>query len=143
LVQDVYVEKIITKYRLINQPKPKTFIISDAMLLYEQQASDYEILLYQQKVGFIIYAIFIIRPDAIRASQKLIKFLQNLSLKYYIIINRIIVYLYYTRTYALIYGFTNGALIFQSVSNAIYIDDFIIRRSIKGYYVHLFGSLID
>jgi len=53
-----------TKLRLsANQPKPKTPMASDAMLPYEQQASDYEILLYQQKVGSIIYATFIIRPD--------------------------------------------------------------------------------
>jgi len=45
-MQDIYIKKIIIKYQFINQPKPKTLIINDVILLYEQQINDYKILLY-------------------------------------------------------------------------------------------------
>ena len=144
LCQDAYLDQIAGKYGLTNQKAPQTPMQTQELLPNTREASDHDILAYQQKVGSITYATTITRPDAARASQKLAEFLQNPSPEHHAAADRVIIYLYHTRTYALEYGSTNQtAALFRSASDAAYADDPETRRSTEGYCFHLFGGIID
>jgi hypothetical protein len=81
--------------------------------------------MYQQKVGSLLHATKITRPDAAKAASKLseIKFLLNPSLRHIEAVNRAISYLYGTRHLAIQYSPRYGQDTFTCSSDAAFSDN--------------------
>ena len=99
---------------------------------------------YMQKVGSLLYATIITRPDAAKAANKLSEFSTNPGPEHLNAVNRAIAYLYHTRNYALEYSApsANPEEVFICASDAAY-GDLIGRKSSEGYLCKLFGAAID
>jgi hypothetical protein len=79
LCQDSYIEKITKAFHL-EYMKPATIPMNvEDLTKFEGNSSPQDIHLYQRKVGSILYAATITRPDIARTASKLSAFLQNSS----------------------------------------------------------------
>jgi len=144
LCQDSYISKIAKTFHLTDRKLPHTPMTTEDLLSYDGQAKPQEIYAYQRKVGSLLYATTISRPDATRTASKLSEFLQNPSPSHHDAVDRAITYLYGTRTYAVEYsGEINAQNVFICASDAAYADDTATRRSTEGYLFQLFGGPID
>ena len=100
--------------------------------------------LYQQKVGSILYATVIMRPDVAKTASKLSEFLQNLSPCHHAATDQVISYLYNMKGLAIEFLVdTDKANIFACSSDAAFADDKETRHSSEGYLFKLFGSAIE
>ena len=77
---------------------------TEDLLPYDGQAKPQEIYAYQHKVGSLLYATTISRPNATRIVSKLSEFLQNPSPSHYDTVDCVITYLYGTQTYVVEYS---------------------------------------
>ena len=108
------------------------------------QASQQDIYVYQRKVGSMLYAANITRPDMARTASKLSEFSRNPSPIHDAAATRAIAYLYQTKTLAIEYSEeTLKNHIFTRASDAAFGDDPVTRRSTEGYLFTLFRGLID
>ena len=124
LCQDLYISKIAKTFHLTDRKLPHTLMTTEDLLPYDGQAKPQEIYTYQRKVGSLLYATTISRPDATRTASKLSEFLQNPSPSHHDAIDRAITYLYSTQTYVVEYsGAINAQDVFIYTSNAAYADD--------------------
>src|SRR5204862_3726582 len=117
---------------------------------YKEKASPEAIHLYQQKVGSILYAAIITRPDAAKTASKLSEFMQNPSPHHHAAADQAITYLYGTKNLAIKFSagntnevFSSDKKVFIGASDAAYADDSVTRRSSEGYLFHLFGGAVD
>jgi len=109
-----------------------------------ENMSPQQTCLYQQKVGSILYAAVITRPDVAKTASKLSEFLQNPSPHHHAAADQAISYLYGTKD--LVIEFltdTDKANIFACSSDAAFADDKETRRSSEGYLFKLFGDAIE
>jgi hypothetical protein len=90
---------------------------------------------FSSKLGSAQYATTITRPDAARATAKLAQFLTNPGPQHIDAIDRVIVYLYWTRHLAIEYGLCSGLKSVEFVSDASYGDN-TDRKSSSGYICH-------
>jgi hypothetical protein len=98
----------------------------DELLPNQMQAAEHQTYLYHQKVGSITYSAAITRPDIASATQKLAKFLTNLSPQHMAAADRVQLYLNSTRTLAIEYNGNNeSAKLFFSASDSSFADDSI------------------
>ena len=97
LCQDSYIEKITNRFNLQPVKVPSTPMITDSLERNPGRASPQDIHLFQQKVGSLLYATAITRPDASRAVNKLSEFLTNRSRYHLEAADRVISYLYGTK----------------------------------------------
>ena len=112
--------------------------------LYEEKAFSQEIHLYQCKVGSILYAAIITRPDIARTASKLSEFLQNPSPRHHAAVDQAITYLYGTKTLAIEFSAdTDEQEVFIGASDASYADDKPTCKSSEGYLFKLFDGAID
>jgi len=80
LCQDSYIEKIARTFHLEHVKPPSTPMATQQELVpYDGKASPQEIYTYQQKVGSLLYATIITRPDVAHTASRLSKYLQNPS----------------------------------------------------------------
>jgi hypothetical protein len=144
LCQDSYIEKITKSFNLhYNKPVPIPMSPEDYST-YTEKATPQQIHLYQRKVGSILYAAIITRPDAAKTASKLAEFLQNPSPRHHAAVDQAISYLYGTRTLAIEFSAeVADANIFACASDAAFADDQATRRSSEGYLFKLFGGAID
>ena len=63
LCQDSYVDKIVNRFKLQLSKPSKVPMGTDALNKHEGKASNQQILLYQRKVGSLLYATTITRPE--------------------------------------------------------------------------------
>jgi hypothetical protein len=98
---------------------------------------------YQQRVGSLNFAAVISRPDVAYATSKLSQFLRNPTPGHIAAADRVIAYLYSTRTLAIEYAGRAMADIFLCSSDAAFADDESTRRSSDGYLFQLYGGAID
>ena len=96
LCQDSYVDKITRRFNLEFDKSPKTPMSTEAFEKNPNIASPQEIHLYQQKVGSLLYATIITRPDVARTANKLSEYLTNPSKTHFAAVDRAIAYLYGT-----------------------------------------------
>ncbi len=109
-----------------------------------KKASPQQIRLYQKKVGSILYAATITRPDSARTASRLSESLQNPSPRHHAAADQAISYLYGTKTYAIEFSAaTNEADVFGCSSDAAFADDKATKRSTEGFLFKLFGGAID
>jgi hypothetical protein len=186
LSQEAYIEKIANQYeidligRLPNTPmaesellptdhrsirptlpSPDTDLLVRPISLPREAAS---MMLYQRKLGSVLYAATTTRPDIAFAVSRLARFNQNPSQEHHRAADRVIQYLYGTRSRAIYYGGdmegTNGrgrdtgtgrddgrdgrseAQSFICASDASFADNSVDRKSSQGYIMKLFGGPI-
>ena len=102
LCQDSYLLKIATSFQIHNQTCfLLTPMVTDNLGPYDQMATPQDIYRYQQKVGSLLYATVITRPDAACTANKLAKSLLNPGRQHQNAADRAIAYLYDTRFYAI------------------------------------------
>jgi hypothetical protein len=143
LCQDSYIKKITATFHLEDRKPPATPMAVEELTPNDKQATPQEIYLYQRKVGSLLYATTITRPDAARTANKLSEFLINPSARHQEAVNRAISYLYGTSALAIEYS----VLIDQSAAvcagDAAFADNPVTRYSTEGYLFKLFNGPID
>jgi hypothetical protein len=144
LVQDSYIDKIATKFHCIKDKCLLTPLTTEELLPNEGKATEGQIHMYQQRVGSINFSAVIIRPDIALAASKLAQFLTNPSTAHIRASERVISYLYGTRTLGLEYSGTDfKGQVFDCLSDSAFADDSITRRSSGGYVFQLYGGPVD
>lgn len=130
------------RYNLEERKSARTPLptFNDTLSKYEDKASAQDIHLYQQKVGSIQYATTITRPDAAKASSKLAEHLLNPSPAHMDAADRVISYLYGTRTLAIEYSPGGANCEFSSDAAFADTED---RKSSEGYLFKMFGGAVD
>jgi hypothetical protein len=106
----------------------------------DKQATPESVHLYQQKVGSLLYAAIITRPDIARATSKLSQFLHNPSDEYHQAADQCLRYLYTTRHLAIQYDGDKNCEALLIASDASFADDPDDRKSSQGYLIKLFGG---
>ena len=115
-------------------------------------------MLYQQKLGSMLYAATATRPDIAFAVSRLAQFNHDLKQEYHRAADRVIQYLYGTRNRAICYGDIvsgtndmrdnggsrdgNEARSFICANDASFADNTVDRKSSQGYIMTLFGGPI-
>jgi hypothetical protein len=140
LCQDSYIEKITKRFNLQASKTPRTPMTTDQIEKNPGQASPQEIHLFQQKIGSLLYATVITRPDAARAANKLSEYLINPSEIHQQAADRAILYLYGTKSLAI--EFSRDSDAFLCASDAAFADN-VDRKSTEGFLFKLFGGPID
>ena len=78
LSQDSYIEKMATTFNIHEQSRyPKTPMLTEELLPYDGTATPMQIYEYQRKVGSLLYATSMTRPDVARTASKLAEYLLN------------------------------------------------------------------
>jgi hypothetical protein len=140
LCQDSYIQKITARFNLETEKPPKTPITTNLHQKNPEQATPQEIHLFQQKIGSLLYATVITRPDVARTANKLSEYLMNPSPAHHQAVDRAIQYLYGTKSLAI--EFSRDADAFLCASDAAFADN-ADRKSTEGYLFKLFGGPID
>ena len=143
LCQDSYIEEVTKRFNMDTKKLPPTPCASNlGFVKNDAQAPKAFIKLYQQKVGSVIYASIITRPDVSFIAAKLSEFMQNPSPAHMQAIDRVILYLYRTRFLAIYYKKNDDKDAVHVSSDASYGDN-PDRRSSGGYLFKLFNGPID
>src|SRR5271156_1321241 len=118
-------------------------LATEELIPNTKQATAQEIYLYQRKVGSLLYATTITRPDAARAANKLSEFLSNPPPRHQEAVDRAISYLNGTHTMAIEFSASDSRQVFTCASDTPFVDDPVTRYSTEGHLFKLFGSPID
>lgn len=142
LCQDSYIDKIANSFNLAHRiQKISTPLPTIELQENESIATAQEIHAYQRRIGSILYAAIITRPDISFAVSKLSTYLTNPSPIHMSLADRIITYLYNSKYLAIKYSADSDSFI--GASDAAFADDSKTRRSSEGFIFHLFGGAID
>lgn len=112
-------------------------MVTDRMEKYDQQASAIEVKNYQKKVGSLIYASAVTRPDISRAVGHLAEFMTNPSPIHQEAVNHCLLYLYQTKELSIQYiGLTSESRLLSCSADAAFANT-EERRSIQGFVFKL------
>ena len=114
-------------------------MLKDELLLYNDVALSSQINLYQRKVGSLMYAAVITRPDIAFAVSRLARFLTNPGPLHQTAADRTLLYLKRHRDLGLQLG---GGDEYVVASDASFADNLADRKSSQGYTMKLFGGLV-
>jgi hypothetical protein len=148
LTQDAYIDKVAHKFSIQLEGKvPATPMGLEELLKSETQATKKSIEVYQQKVGSILFAAISTRPDVAFAVSRLSRHNLNPSDVHHRAADRVVQYLYSTRSFALRLGNNtqqNSKPIetFIGSSDASFADNTEDRKSSQGYVLRLYGGPI-
>ena len=182
LTQEAYIEKIAKQYEIdLNGRLPDTPMAESELLptTYPRsirptlkssheglsvrpsplpKVAGYSTMLYQRKMGSMLYAATTTRPDIAFAVSRLARFNHDPSQEHHRAADRVIQYLYGTRSRAICYGGVNNgtndmrddgggrsgdeARSFICASDASFADNTADRKSSQGYIMTLFGGPI-
>ena len=152
ICQDGYIDKICTKFGIDGSMRTvKTPLISSYRPQpFEGQATIQQITEMQEKVGSILYAAVVSRPDISFAASQLGQFATNPSPEHLRCANRVLSYLQTTKHYAIEFsGSVNSTAVetgddevLQLSSDASFADDPETRKSTQGYLMKLFSGPI-
>ena len=143
LYQDSYIKKIVATFHLTDHQPPTTPLATEELIPNTERATAQEIYIYQRKVGSLLYATTITRPDAARAANKLSEFLTNPSQRRHDAVDCAIPYLNGTHTMAIEFSASDTRQVFTRASGAAFADGPVTRYSTKGYLFKLFDGPID
>ncbi|KAJ3558539.1 hypothetical protein NPX13_g9684 [Xylaria arbuscula] len=138
LSQSSYIEKI-SKLSDSKEKKHPTPIKIQELLPYRGLATAKEIHAYQKKIGSIIYAAVITRPDIAFPASRLSQFNLNPSPKHHREADQTLDYLLQTQYYALKFRGGNDLIV---ASDSSFADNTIDRKSSQAYVIKLFGGVI-
>jgi hypothetical protein len=93
LCQDSYIDKVVTRYHLQDARGAPTPLPVEIIHAHDGQADAQQIHLYQGKIGSILYAAVMTRPDISCAVSKLSEHLTNPSNRHHELADRVISYL--------------------------------------------------
>lgn len=144
LSQEAYVEKIANQYMLdLTGRLPDTPMTESELLPSQENADKPSVMQYQKKMGSLLYAAITTRPDIAFAVSRLARFNQNPSEEHHRAADRMIQFLYHTRSRAICYSDSrDGARAFVCASDASFADNTEDRKSSQGYIMTLFGGPI-
>jgi hypothetical protein len=111
----------------------------EELLPYAGIATELSRTLYQKKVGSILYAAVITRPDVAFAASRIARLSMNPGPEHHAAADRILYYLYATRFHALQLG---GEDDFEVFSDASFADNRLDRKSSQAYVMRLFGGIV-
>lgn len=151
--QHGYIEKICTKFGIDDSGRTATtpLLSSYRPQQYEGQATLHQITEMQEKVGSILYAAVVSRPDVSFAASQLSQFTMNPSPEHLRYANRVLAYLQATKYYAIEFlgsvettteVETRDEEVLQLSSDASFADDPETRKSTQGYLMKLFKGPI-
>ena len=145
LSQDSYVEKIAASFHVDDQSRyPVTPMVTEELAPYNGKATKTQIYEYQRKVGSLLYAMMITRPDVACTANKLTESLLNPSLQHQEAVVRALAYIYSTWYYAIEFGPCTELLrMFTCTSDAAFADNVATCCSTEGYLFQLFGGAVD
>lgn len=106
---------------------------------YGDRASLSSILQYQRKIGSVLYAAVITRPDVGFAASRLAQFNSNPGPEHHVAADQVLLYLRKTKSLALQFG---GGDTFTVASDASFADNTLDRKSSQAYTMELFGGII-
>jgi transposase InsO family protein len=141
ICRSTYIEKVARKFSLQQTYTrwPSTPCPTQELENHDGQATASSIKVFQEKVGSILYAAIMTRPDVARAAAELSKHLRNPSSSHQAVADQVIRYLYATRYISLCFdGHSSQHLIVAS--DASFADDSATRHSSQGYVILLFGG---
>lgn len=139
LSQSAYVDKIAHLVAESPHRWPSVPMSGPELLPNKDRASLASIRRYQKKIGSILYAAVVTRPDIAFAVSRLARFNTNPSEEHHAAADKVIHYLKRTRSLALQLG---GGDEFLIASDASFADNSIDRKSSQGYVMQLFGGAI-
>jgi len=146
LSQEAYIEKIANEYEIdLTTRFPDTPMAESELHPSHENADRPSVRLYQRKIGSLLYAAITTRPDIAFAVSRLARFNQNPSGEHQQAADRVIQFLYHTRSRAICYGGDmerDEARAFIVASDASFADNSIDRKSSQGYIMMLFGGPI-
>lgn len=131
----------LTSARPVQTPLSSTFNDSP----YQEEATQEQILAFQQRTGSIIYPAYVTRPDIAFAGSKLSQHNKNPSPDHTKEAERVIIYLYHTRNLAIESGVPGPSELtaleedFVTSSDASFADSYG-RKSSQGMLINLFGG---
>lgn len=137
LSQSSYIDKIANLAQTTQASR--TPMDKTELSLYEDVAANKSIHAYQRKIGSLLYAAVITRPDIAFAVSRLARFTTNPGPKHHEAADRVLLYLKRTQTLALQFG---GDDHFKVASDASFADNTIDRKSSQAYAMKLFGGMI-
>jgi hypothetical protein len=137
LAQTAYIEKI-AKLALSDR-NYRTPMAMGELLPYDGLATGASTQLYQRKVGSLLYAAVVTRPDIAFAASRLARHNQNPGPEHHSAADRVLRYLYGTRFLALQLG---GGDDLRVACDASFADNTMDRKSSQGFTISLFGGLI-
>ncbi|KAF4474070.1 Retrovirus-related Pol polyprotein from transposon TNT [Colletotrichum fructicola Nara gc5] len=138
LSQSDYIDKIANLAEDIDQ-RHDVPIRREELRPYEPRAVVASVRRYQRKIGSILYAAVITRPDVAFAASKLARFNANPGPEHHKAADRVLLYLRKTASLALRFG---GGDEFIVASDASFADDTEDRKSSQAYVMRLFGGTI-
>jgi Reverse transcriptase (RNA-dependent DNA polymerase) len=140
LWQGDYIDKI-GKLFVKNDPSapPVTPMRNKELFPYDGKATFTSINQYQKKIGSILYAAVITRPDIAFAVSRLARFNTNPGPEHHSEADRVIRYLDGTKNLALRLG---GSDLFEVASDSSFADNILDRKSSQAYVMKLFGGTI-
>ncbi|KAF6517865.1 hypothetical protein HZS61_008144 [Fusarium oxysporum f. sp. conglutinans] len=144
LSQSVYVDKMKRLLPDVMQIPNKVIPMTQEELLpYEGIASPGSTNSYQRKVGTLMYAAVMTRPDIAFASSRLARFNQNPGPLHHKAADRVLWYLLQTRGHSLEFGSEPGSEEdgLQVASDASFGDNSLDRRSSQAFTMRLFGGI--
>jgi len=139
LSQSSYIDKISGLADAQSRCRCDTPMGKEELRPHLGHASLSEIHIFQVKVGSLLYAAVITRPDIAFAVSRLARFNCNPSPEHQRAADRVLCYLKRTRSLALQF---RGADDFEVASDASFADNSIDRKSSQAYAMKLFGGLI-
>lgn len=153
ICQDGYIDKICAKFGIDESLRTATtpLISSYRPQPFEGQATVQQITEMQEKVGSILYAAVVSRPDISFAASQLSQFATNPSPEHLRYVNRVLSYLQTTKYYAIEFSGsvekateveTGDDEVLQLSSDASFADDPETRKSTQGYLMKLFSGPI-
>ncbi|KAE9572511.1 hypothetical protein CGMCC3_g11506 [Colletotrichum fructicola] len=150
LSQAVFAEKVrkLITPRADNAEAPEerayTPMTKTELFPYDGEAAPWEINHYQKRVGTILYAAVMTRPDIAFAASRLARFNHNPGPTHHKAVERVLRYLYNTRYLCLEYGATPGSDddTLEVASDASFADNTLDRKSSQAFAMKLFGGIV-
>ncbi|KAF6524751.1 hypothetical protein HZS61_010546 [Fusarium oxysporum f. sp. conglutinans] len=152
ICQDGYINKLGVKFGIDQSMRTATPLTSSYHpQSFEGQATIQQITEMQEKVGSILYAAVVSRPDISYAASQLSQHAMNPSPEHLRYANRVLSYLQTTQYYAIEFsGSVDNATevepgddeVLQQSSDASFADDPETRKSTQGYLMKLFSGAI-
>ena len=138
LSQSAYIDKIANLSETTGK-MPTSPMKKEELLPFDGKASNISIQKYQRKIGSVLYAAVITRPDIAFATSRLSRFNMNPSAEHHESADQVLDYLKNTRSLALQLG---GEDDFIVASDASFADNTLDRKSSQAYVMKLFGGVI-
>ena len=149
LFQKTYIEKICKNLMKSSVNRSLFTPMNTAELLFaedDEEISNESRILYQRKVGFLLFAVISTRPDIAFAVSKLSRFNVRFSRKHHAAVKWILQYFYHTKNICIRYG--NNKIInkkrcliwFVYVSDAFFANNTINWKNSQDYIIKLLNK---